>query len=88
MLNELECVGAEIYANIWQTDRIVRFRPSEQRGDGLDQYIRFSYDRRPRGTRWDPFERNSLPIPAGSGVCYWQTLAKVVRGATDPPLDA
>jgi glutaminyl-peptide cyclotransferase len=29
MLNELECVGGEIYANIWQTDRIVRFRPSD-----------------------------------------------------------
>jgi glutamine cyclotransferase len=28
MLNELECVDGEIYANIWQTDRIVRFRPS------------------------------------------------------------
>lgn len=29
MLNELECVGGEIYANIWQTNRIVRFRPSD-----------------------------------------------------------
>ena len=29
MLNELECIGGEIYANIWQTDRIVRFRPSD-----------------------------------------------------------
>jgi glutaminyl-peptide cyclotransferase len=29
MLNELECVDGEIYANIWQTDRIVRFRPSD-----------------------------------------------------------
>ncbi len=26
-LNELECVGAHVYANIWQTDRIVRVDP-------------------------------------------------------------
>lgn len=26
-LNELECVGNEIYANVWQTDRIVRIDP-------------------------------------------------------------
>ena len=29
MLNELECVDGEIYANVWQTNRIVRFRPSD-----------------------------------------------------------
>jgi glutamine cyclotransferase len=29
MLNELECLGGEIYANVWQTNRIVRFRPSD-----------------------------------------------------------
>jgi glutamine cyclotransferase len=29
MLNELECVGGEIYANVWQTNRSVRFRPSD-----------------------------------------------------------
>jgi glutaminyl-peptide cyclotransferase len=27
MLNELECVDGEIYANVWQTDRIVRISP-------------------------------------------------------------
>lgn len=27
MLNELECVRGEIWANVWQTDRIVRFSP-------------------------------------------------------------
>lgn len=26
-LNELECVGAAVYANVWQTDRIVRIDP-------------------------------------------------------------
>ena len=26
-LNELECVGSQVYANIWQTDRIVRVDP-------------------------------------------------------------
>ena len=86
MLNELECVGAEIYANIWQTDRIVRFRPSEQRVTGWINTSGFlTID--DQGELGGSFERNSLPIPAGS-VCYWQTLAKVVRGATDPPLDA
>ena len=24
MLNELECVGDDVYANVWQTDSIVR----------------------------------------------------------------
>ncbi|WP_026422951.1 glutaminyl-peptide cyclotransferase [Actinokineospora inagensis] len=27
MLNELECVGGAVYANVWQTDRIVRIDP-------------------------------------------------------------
>jgi glutaminyl-peptide cyclotransferase len=27
-LNELECVGGDVYANIWKTDRIVRIDPS------------------------------------------------------------
>ncbi len=27
-LNELECVDGEVYANVWQTDRIVRIDPS------------------------------------------------------------
>jgi glutamine cyclotransferase len=27
LLNELEYVGGEIYANVWQSDRIVRFSP-------------------------------------------------------------
>lgn len=28
MLNELECVGNQVYANVWQTDTIVRIDPS------------------------------------------------------------
>jgi len=28
-VNELECVRGEIYANVWQTDRIVRISPSD-----------------------------------------------------------
>jgi glutaminyl-peptide cyclotransferase len=27
-LNELECVGADVYANVWMTDRIVRINPA------------------------------------------------------------
>ena len=30
-LNELECVQGEIYANVWQTDRIVRLAPQDGR---------------------------------------------------------
>ncbi|MBZ5610991.1 MAG: glutaminyl-peptide cyclotransferase [Acidobacteriia bacterium] len=30
-LNELECVRGEIYANVWQTDRIVRIAPATGR---------------------------------------------------------
>jgi len=28
MLNELECVGNQVYANVWQTDQIVRIDPA------------------------------------------------------------
>ncbi len=31
LLNELECVGSEVYANVWQTDRIVRIDPRSGR---------------------------------------------------------
>ena len=27
-LNELECVGGQVWANVWQTDRIVRIDPA------------------------------------------------------------
>jgi glutaminyl-peptide cyclotransferase len=30
-INELECVRGEIYANVWQTDRIARISPSDGR---------------------------------------------------------
>jgi glutaminyl-peptide cyclotransferase len=30
-LNELECVGGAVYANVWQTDRIVRIDPGSGR---------------------------------------------------------
>jgi glutamine cyclotransferase len=31
MLNELECVRGEIFANVWQTDRIARISPQDGR---------------------------------------------------------
>jgi len=34
MLNELEFVHGEIYANIWQTDRVARFSPADGRVTG------------------------------------------------------
>ena len=30
-MNELECVRGEIYANVWQTDRLVRISPADGR---------------------------------------------------------
>ena len=33
-LNELECVNGEIYANVWQTDRIARIAPADGRVTG------------------------------------------------------
>jgi glutaminyl-peptide cyclotransferase len=30
-LNELECVRGEIYANVWQTDRVARISPKDGR---------------------------------------------------------
>ena len=30
-VNELECVRGEIYANVWQTDRIIRISPTDGR---------------------------------------------------------
>jgi glutaminyl-peptide cyclotransferase len=30
-LNELECVGGDVYANVWQTDTIVRIDPATGR---------------------------------------------------------
>ena len=30
-LNELECVGGQVWANVWQTDRIVRIDPADGR---------------------------------------------------------
>jgi glutaminyl-peptide cyclotransferase len=34
MLNELEFVHGEIYANVWQSDRVVRFSPADGRVTG------------------------------------------------------
>lgn len=35
MLNELECVGDHVYANVWQTDEIVRIDPATGRVDAV-----------------------------------------------------
>jgi glutaminyl-peptide cyclotransferase len=34
-LNELECVGGEVWANVWETDAIVRIDPATGRVTGL-----------------------------------------------------
>jgi len=36
-LNELEIVEGEIYANIWQTDRIARNLSADRQGHGVDR---------------------------------------------------
>ena len=33
-LNELECVDGQVWANVWQTDRIVRIDPADRAGHG------------------------------------------------------
>ena len=35
MLNELECVGDHVYANVWQTDEIVRIDLATGRVDAV-----------------------------------------------------
>jgi glutaminyl-peptide cyclotransferase len=34
-INELECVGDRVWANIWQTDRIVRINPADGKVDAV-----------------------------------------------------
>ena len=34
-INELECVGDRVWANVWQTDRIVRINPAEGKVDAV-----------------------------------------------------
>ncbi|WP_308074805.1 glutaminyl-peptide cyclotransferase [Actinokineospora sp. PR83] len=34
-LNELECVGGQVWANVWQTDRVVRIDPGTGRVTGV-----------------------------------------------------
>ena len=36
-LNELEYIRGEIWANIWLTDKIVRFSPKDGRVTGVDR---------------------------------------------------
>lgn len=51
LLNELECVGPHIYANVWQTETIVRIRKSDGR---VAAWI-------DAGGLLDPEERAALP---------------------------
>ena len=48
-LNELEVVKGEIYANVWQSDRIARIDPKNGRGARLDRP-----ERHPRSRRMPP----------------------------------
>jgi glutamine cyclotransferase len=60
MLNELECVGNQVYANVWQTDTIVRIDPSTGAvGAVIDASGLLTPEERSRadvlnGIAWDP----------------------------------
>lgn len=60
-LNELECVGRHLYANVWQSDEIVRIRKRDGRVDAvLDA-----------GGLLTPAERAALPAGAVlNGIAY------------------
>jgi len=45
-LNELECTSGRVYANIWQTDKIVRINPQDGDVDAVIDASRLLQDRR------------------------------------------
>jgi glutaminyl-peptide cyclotransferase len=82
-LNELEWVKGEIYANIWQSDRIARIDPLHRQSDRMDQprgagYPRRTVRRRP-GRR---AQRNRLRRQGRPLVRHRKKVAQAVR---DPP---
>ena len=88
MLNELECVDGEIYANFWQTDRIVVSGLPMARSRAGSMYP-VCYDADDLREPVDVLNAELLIDAAGS-VCLLpgQTLAEVVRGPAGPPLMA
>lgn len=80
MLNELECVGADIYANVWQTDFIVRFDKTTGEINGLiDASLLLTPEQRPQDTQ---AVLNGIAYDPEEDVFYitgklWSSLFKV-----------
>ena len=81
-LNELECVDGEVWANVWQTDRIVRIDPTTgqvvSNVDVSGLLTEAAACRHRRDERHRP-RRRDRPVPADREV-----LADGVRGAVRP----
>ena len=77
-LNELECVGAAVWANVWQTDRIVRIDP--QSGRVTATVDASGPARRPRAVGRRCAQRDRVGRAARSLRDHGQALAPRVRG--------
>ena len=81
-LNELECVGGQVYANVYQTDNIVRIDPSSGRvtavidASGLLTMEEMVGSEVLNGIAYD---RSDRQFPA-----HGQVLADAVRGSLRP----
>ncbi len=80
-LNELECVEGQVWANIWQTDRIVRIDPADGRVTAVVDAAGLLDRRAPRGRRRAQRHRRArrrrIPLDG-------QALACLVPGAIHP----
>ena len=77
-LNELEYVRGEIYANVWQTDRIARIDPATGAGEGLDRPVATGRRHTGPAGRRRP-QRHRLRRGARPAVRHRQELAAAVR---------
>lgn len=86
-LNELECVGDRIWANVWETDQVVRIDPATGRVDGVllaDGLLE------PHPARTDPGAvLNGIAFDARTGTYLltgklWPELIEVVILESDP----
>ncbi len=77
-LNELEFVEGEIFANVWQTDRIARISPQSSRVVGWIDASRASEPNLSFGI-WRRVERNRLRSRSQTPLCHWQVVAEYLR---------
>ena len=76
-LNELEWVKGEIFANVWQTDHIVRIAPGFGQGHRLHRFARAAVTRRTRVDR--RAERHRVRRGARPALHHGQVVAEAVR---------